>query len=42
MTRTQAEEIAHLLNERNQLARPYTIDDVLGHADNYEYEVRDG
>ena len=42
MTEIQAQEIAALLNERNELARKYTARDVLMHADNYEYEVREG
>ncbi len=42
MTETQAQEIAALLNERNQLAKTYTARNVLPEAGNYEYKVRDG
>jgi len=41
MTEVIAQQIAKLLNERNQLTRNYTAADVLSAADNYEYEVRD-
>jgi len=42
MTRAEADEIAQLLNDRNRLVRRYTGQQVLGDADNYEYENRDG
>ncbi len=42
MTKAQAEEIANLINERNQLVRRYKAKDILQHAGNYEYEIRDG
>ncbi len=32
---THADQIAALLNERNQLTRKYTRESVLEHADNY-------
>lgn len=41
MTRAQAEEIATLINRRNQLPLDYTSDDILRKAPNYEYEIRD-
>jgi ribosomal protein S18 acetylase RimI-like enzyme len=42
MTEAEAKQIAELLNERNQLARQYIVDDILKNADNYEYELRGG
>lgn len=42
MTEAQAQEIAVLLNKRNQLARSYTGRGVFAKAGNYEYEVRHG
>jgi ribosomal protein S18 acetylase RimI-like enzyme len=42
MTDKAAEEIAALLNARNQLARKYEAQDVLDEKDVYEYEQRDG
>ena len=42
MMQAQAKEIAELINERNQLARRYDVDQILRQADNYEYEVREG
>ncbi len=42
MTKPRAQEIAKLINERNQLARRYKADDILRYASNYEYELRDG
>ena len=41
MTNAQAEEIASLINERNQLVKQYEAKDILQNAGNYEYEVRD-
>lgn len=38
----EAEEIAALLNSRNQLARTYRAEDVLAEEDDYEYELRNG
>lgn len=35
LTDTHADQIAALLNERNQLTRKYTRESVLKHADNY-------
>ena len=40
MTLNEANEIASLLNERNELVRAYTGEAVLADADNYEFEVR--
>ncbi len=42
MTHQEAQKIAALLNARNQLARNYTAEDVLGEKEDYEYELRDG
>jgi hypothetical protein len=42
MTRSEAEQIAALLNERNQLVHQYTGQEVLDTADTYQYEIRDG
>lgn len=42
MTDKEAQEIAALLNARNQFARDYTGQDVLDEKEDYEYEVRDG
>jgi N-acetylglutamate synthase-like GNAT family acetyltransferase len=42
MTEPEAEQISELLNQRNQLARQYTSDDIMKNAGNYEYELRDG
>jgi GNAT superfamily N-acetyltransferase len=42
MTEAHAQEIATLLNERNQLARLYSAQGIVQHADEYEYEVREG
>src|SRR5438105_4365827 len=42
MTRAEADAIATLLNERNQLVHRYTGQEVLDNADTYEYDVRDG
>jgi ribosomal protein S18 acetylase RimI-like enzyme len=42
MTHEEAQEIASLLNARNQLAQNYTAEDVLDEKDDYEYEIRDG
>lgn len=42
MTEPEAEQIAELLNQRNQLARQYTRDDIMANAGSYEYELRDG
>ena len=35
LTDTHAEQIAVLLNERNQLTQKYTRESVIDHADNY-------
>ena len=40
MTSKQAEQIAQLLNERNQLQDDYTAEKVSEHADNYLFELR--
>jgi ribosomal protein S18 acetylase RimI-like enzyme len=40
MTQHQAEEIANLLNSRNQLAVEYTAEMVMQHADNYLFEAQ--
>jgi ribosomal protein S18 acetylase RimI-like enzyme len=42
MTEAEAKQIAELLNERNQLARRYTVGDIQKNADTYEYELRHG
>lgn len=39
MQLSNANQIADLLNSRNQLTRKYTAEMVLGHAENYLYEV---
>lgn len=39
MQNSEADQIADLLNRRNQLTRQYTADLVLEHANNYLYEV---
>ena len=39
MTRTQAEQIAKLINDRNQLEVRYTAERVSRDAEFYEYEV---
>ena len=41
MTEAEAAQIAKLLNERNQLRRPWTQQTVLADAGNYEYEVHE-
>jgi ribosomal protein S18 acetylase RimI-like enzyme len=41
MTPKQAEQIAQLLNDRNQLQGDYTAKKVSGHAANYLFELRD-
>jgi len=35
LTYAHADQIATLLNERNQLTQKYTRESVFGHADNY-------
>jgi ribosomal protein S18 acetylase RimI-like enzyme len=40
MTPKQAEQVAQLLNSRNQLQVDYTAEKVSQHADNYLFEVR--
>lgn len=40
MTSKQAEEIAQLLNDRNQLQDDYTGEKVREHAENYLFELR--
>ena len=42
MTEQEADEIAALLNARNQLARKYEASDILSDREDYEYELRDG
>lgn len=42
MTDTEAEQIAALLNDRNQLARNYAGADVVAEKGNYIYELRKG
>ena len=42
MTLAEAEQIAALINERNQLARAYTSKPILNCAAFYEYEIVDG
>jgi hypothetical protein len=42
MTDPEAEQIAALLNERNQLARNYAAADVLAKKGDYIYESREG
>lgn len=42
MTMTEADQIAHLINERNQLARTYRGVEILESAANYDFEVREG
>lgn len=39
MERRQADEIAQLLNSRNQLEIPYTAQKVLQHADDYLFDL---
>ena len=41
MTPQQAEQVAQLLNARNQLSVQYTAEKVLQHTDNYLFELRD-
>jgi ribosomal protein S18 acetylase RimI-like enzyme len=41
MTDTESEQIAALLNDRNQLARNYLAADVLAEKGNYIYELRE-
>jgi|ERR1700722_19740821 len=41
MTPKHAEQVAQLLNDRNQLQLGYTAEKVSQHADNYLFEVRD-
>ena len=41
LTNTHAEQIAALLNDRNQLTRKYTEEKVLTHADDYLVRVSD-
>ena len=41
MTPKQAEQVAQLLNSRNQLQVDYTAEKVSQHADNYLFELRD-
>src|SRR6185312_1702884 len=41
MDRSQAEQIAELLNTQNQLAVPYTADRVLQHGDSYLVRLDD-
>jgi GNAT superfamily N-acetyltransferase len=42
MTEAEAKQIAEILNERNQLAKRYTGEDILKNAGNYEYELWNG
>jgi N-acetylglutamate synthase-like GNAT family acetyltransferase len=42
MTHEEAEQIAALLNNRNQLVRSYAAADVLAEKDHYVYELREG
>ncbi len=39
MTQQQAEQVAKLLNSRNQLTIEYTAEKVLQHADSYIFEI---
>jgi hypothetical protein len=39
MTKTQADQIAALLNDRNQLVVAYDADRVLAHVDNYLFAL---
>jgi ribosomal protein S18 acetylase RimI-like enzyme len=41
MAPKQAEQVAQLLNDRNQLQLGYTAEKVIQHADNYLFEIRD-
>ena len=41
MTPKQAEQVAELLNARNQLQFEYTAENVIRHAENYLFELRD-
>ncbi len=42
MTRSEAEQIAGLINRRNQLPEPYTANAILSKSGRYEYELNDG
>lgn len=42
MTQEQADQVANLLNARNQLQGEYTAEKVLQHADNYLIELHEG
>lgn len=41
MTQQQAKQVCDLLNNRNQLAVPYTEEKILRNADNYLFEAED-
>jgi GNAT superfamily N-acetyltransferase len=42
VTQSEAEQVAALLNRRNELSENYTAEAVLRHSGLYEYEVIDG